>query len=103
MLASRVRRGGRREWLRVARLSLRSTAPSRHGRSRVIVMIGCLTRVGRFEENQRVELAANEAYEHWRATARDTKGRVMKGNSKPFDAAGGARGRDQPVRPGLAG
>ena len=36
------------------------------------------------EENQRVELAANEAYERWRATARDTKGRVLKGNSKPF-------------------
>jgi hypothetical protein len=38
----------------------------------------------RFEENQRVDLAANGAYERWRATARDTKGRVLKGNSKPF-------------------
>jgi hypothetical protein len=38
----------------------------------------------RFEENQRVDLAANEAYERWRATARDTKGRVLKGNSKPY-------------------
>jgi hypothetical protein len=32
----------------------------------------------------RVDLQANEAYERWRATARDTKGRVLKGNSKPF-------------------
>jgi len=38
----------------------------------------------RFEENQRVDLAANQAYERWRATARDTKGRVLKGNSKPY-------------------
>ena len=36
-------------------------------------------------------MAANEAYERWRATARDTKGRVLKGNSKPLPAgdAGG--------------
>ncbi len=34
----------------------------------------------------RVELAANDAYEHWRVNSRDTKGRVMKGNSKPFVA-----------------
>jgi hypothetical protein len=38
----------------------------------------------RFEENHRVDLAANEACERWRVTARDTKGRVLKGNSKPF-------------------
>lgn len=38
------------------------------------------------EENLRVELAANDAYEHWRVTSRDTKGRVMKGNHKPFVA-----------------
>ena len=33
-------------------------------------MFGAL---GRLEENHRVDLAANEAYERWRATARDTK------------------------------
>ena len=29
-------------------------------------------------------LAANEAYERWRATARDTLGRRLRGNSKPY-------------------
>src|SRR5207248_11030340 len=38
----------------------------------------------RLEQNHQVDLAANDAYEHWRATARDTKGRVLRGNSKPF-------------------
>ena len=46
----------------------------------------------RLEENHRVDLAAVETYERWRRTARDTKGRVLKGNSKPFTAAG-ATGR----------
>jgi hypothetical protein len=46
-------------------------------------MIGALER---FEENHQVDLAAVETYERWRVTARDTKGRVMKGNSKPFVA-----------------
>jgi len=32
----------------------------------------------------RFDLAAHDAYEHWRATKRDTLGRVLKGNSKPF-------------------
>jgi hypothetical protein len=40
--------------------------------------------LGRFEENHQVDLAAVETYDRWRATARDTKGRVLKGNSKPF-------------------
>jgi len=31
-----------------------------------------------------VDLVANEAYERWRASSRDTLGRVLKGNSKPF-------------------
>ena len=42
--------------------------------------------MNRLEENHRVDLAAVESYERWRATARDTKGRVLKGNSKPFVA-----------------
>ena len=40
----------------------------------------------RFEQNHRIELAAHEDYDRWRASARDTKGRVLKGNSKPFTA-----------------
>ncbi len=46
-------------------------------------MIGALQR---FEENHQVDRAAVQTYERWRATARDTKGRVLKGNSKPFVA-----------------
>jgi len=46
-------------------------------------MIGALERL---EENHQVDLAAVQTYERWRATARDTKGRVLKGNSKPFVA-----------------
>ena len=38
----------------------------------------------RFEQNHRTELAAHEDYDRWRACARDTKGRVLKGNTKPF-------------------
>jgi hypothetical protein len=40
--------------------------------------------LSRFEQNHRVELAAHEDYDRWRASARDTKGRVLKENSKPF-------------------
>jgi hypothetical protein len=36
------------------------------------------------EVNHRVDLAANEAYERWRSSSRDTLGRVMKGYSKPY-------------------
>ena len=40
----------------------------------------------RLEENHQVDLDAVETYERWRVTARDTKGRVMKGFHKPFVA-----------------
>ena len=78
------RRGGRREWSRVARRELeaqreREAQPIPRDREDRLFQA-----LGRLEENHRVELAANEAYERWRATARDTKGRVLKGNSKPF-------------------
>jgi transposase len=81
-----LRRGGRIEWLRVARRELeahrtRQGAPV--SRDREDRMIGALER---FEENHRVDLAAVEIYERWRATTRDTKGRVMKGYSKPYVA-----------------
>jgi Transposase domain (DUF772) len=80
------RRGGRREWPRVARRELekqreRKAQPIPRDREDRLFQA-----LGRFEENHRVDLAANEAYEHWRATERDTLGRVLKGNSKPFVA-----------------
>jgi hypothetical protein len=81
-----LKRGGRIEWLRVARRELEAHR-TRQGapvpRDRDDRMIGALER---FEENHRVDLAANATYDRWRATARDTKGRVLKGNSKPFVA-----------------
>jgi transposase len=87
VLSRRVlRRSGRIEWLRVARQELEAHR-TRQGapvpRDRNDRMIGAL---GRLEENHEVDLAAVETYERWRVTARDTKGRVLKGNSKPFVA-----------------
>jgi transposase len=78
------RRGGRREWSRVARRELesqreRQARPIRRDREDRLFQA-----IGRFEENHRVDVAANEAYERWRASARDTLGRVLKGNSKPY-------------------
>jgi len=45
-----------------------------------------LAALERLEENHEVDLAAVATYESWRSTARDTKGRVLKGNSKAFVA-----------------
>jgi Transposase DDE domain len=78
------RRGGRREWFRVARRELeahreRDARPIPRDRDDRL-----FEAAGRLEQNHQVDLAANDAYEHWRATARDTKGRVLRGNSKPF-------------------
>jgi transposase len=80
------RRGGRREWPRVARRELearrqREAQPIPRDREDRLFQA-----LGRLEENHRVDLAANEAYERWRATDRDTLGRVLKGNTKPFVA-----------------
>jgi transposase len=79
-----LRRNGRREWLRVARgereaQRARQARPIPRDREDRLVET-----LGRFAENERVDQAANDAYERWRATARDTKGRVLKGNSRPF-------------------
>ena len=78
------RRGGRREWPRVARRELEEQR-ARDGRpiprDREDRLFQAL---GRLEQNHRADLVANQVYDHWRATARDTKGRVLKGNSKPF-------------------
>jgi transposase len=78
------RRGGRREWPRVARRELEQRREQQARpipRDREDRLFQAL---GRLEETHRVDLAANEAYERWRATDRDTRGRVLKGNSKPF-------------------
>jgi transposase len=79
-----LRRGGRREWPQIARRELeahraRQAQPIR--RDREDRLFGVLDR---FEQNHRVDLAAHDAYDQWRANARDTKGRVLRGNSKPF-------------------
>jgi transposase len=79
-----LRRNGRREWLRVARRELedhraREAQPVPRDREDRLFQA-----LGRLEQNHEVELAANAVYERWRATARDTQGRVLKGNSKPW-------------------
>ena len=79
------RRGGRRESASGCAPRTRSTPGSaRRGRSRATWKIACSRRSVVLEENHRVDLAANDAYERWRATERDTLGRVLRGNSKPF-------------------
>ena len=79
-----LRRGGRREWPRVARRELeahRARQAQAIPRDREDRLFKALER---FEQNHRVELTAHEDYDRWRASARDTKGRVLRGNSKPF-------------------
>ena len=81
------RRGGRREWPRVARRELESRRERQAEpipRDREDRLFQAL---GRLEENHRVDLAANDAYERWRSSSRDTLGRVLKGNSKPYRCA----------------
>jgi hypothetical protein len=58
-------------------------ASARQSRSGVIERTVCFQAVGRLEENHRVDLAANDAYERWRSSSRDTLGRPLKGNRKP--------------------
>ena len=72
-------------------------ASARQSRSRAIERTVCFRALGRLEENHRVDLAANEAYERWRSSSRDTLGRVLKGNSKPYAPPEAAGGADQPV------
>ncbi len=52
----------------------------------MIERIVCSELWSALSRTHRVELAAHEDYDRWRATARDTQGRVLKGNSKPFTA-----------------
>ena len=84
--------------------SSRPTRAERHGRSTGSGGPDCSRRSAGFEETHRVELAANEAYDHWRATARDTdRPGDAAATSKPSRPAELPEGRDQPVGPGLAG
>ena len=93
------RRGGRREWFRVTRRELEARREDQAQpipRDREDRLFQAL---GRLQENHRVELAANQAYEHWRVTERDTLGRALKGNSKPFVAPEAPDGRSTcPIR-----
>jgi Transposase DDE domain len=81
-----LRRGGRIEWLRVARQELEAHR-TRQGapvpRDRDDRMFEALDRL---EENHQVDVDAVEVYERWRLTARDTWGRRLKGNSKVWAA-----------------
>jgi hypothetical protein len=83
-----TRKHGRLEWFRVARRELEE---HRERQARAIPRDRderLVEAAERLEENHRVDLAANQAYERWRATARDTLGRRLRGNSKPFDPPG---------------
>ena len=82
-----LRRGGRIEWLRVARRELeahrtRQAAPV--ARDRDDRMIDALAAAG--GEPSGGPCRGREPMSVGAATARDTKGRVLKGNSKPFTA-----------------
>ncbi len=90
------RGGGRREWPRVARRELEArrleqAQPIPRDREDRLLQALC-----RMENNHRVDEIANEAYDRWRLTARDTRGRVMRGYSKPHVPAE-LPGSDQPL------
>jgi transposase len=79
-----TRKGGRREWFREARRELERHR-EREGRPIPRDLEDRMFEAARrLEENHQVEVATNQAYEHWRETARDTKGRRLRGNSKPY-------------------
>jgi transposase len=79
-----TRQGGRKEWLRLAKRELeqrrrddaRPVPRDREDR--------LFEAARRLEEDHEVEVTANDAYERWRETERDTLGRRLKGNSKPY-------------------
>jgi hypothetical protein len=79
------RKGGRREWLRLARRDLeehrerQAAAIPRDREDRLFEA------ARRLEQNHEVELAANEDYERWRTTARDPLGRRMLKPTKPYE------------------
>jgi transposase len=84
MAQSFTRKGGRQEWLRLAKRELeqrRKDDARPIPRDREDRLFAAARRL---EEDHRVQLTANDAYERWRETERDTLGRRLKGNSKPY-------------------
>jgi transposase len=84
MAQSFTRKGGRQEWLRLAKRELEQRRKDdgrpipRDREDRLFEA------ARRLEEDHQVEVAANDAYERWREAERDTLGRRLKGNSKPY-------------------
>ena len=77
--------GGRRNWFREARRELearreRERRPIPRDRDDRL-----LDAARRLEENQQVELAANEAYENYRESGRDTLGRRIGKPANPYE------------------
>jgi hypothetical protein len=75
---------GRRGWLREARRQLdrhRAKHPRPVPRSRRARLLEAL---GQLDEELDAERQANEAYEHYRATARDRLGRRVAGRTDPY-------------------
>jgi transposase len=84
MAQSFTRKGGRQEWLRLAKRELEQrrkdeTRPIPRDREDRL-----FEAARRLEEEHQVKLTGNDAYERWRETERDTLGRRLKGNSKPY-------------------
>jgi transposase len=78
-------RGGRREWVREGRRDLERR---REAERRAIPQQRTdrlFEAAGRLEQNHQVDLASNQAYEQWRQTARDTKGRRLGGPAKAYE------------------
>jgi hypothetical protein len=84
MAQSFTRKGGRQEWLRLAKRELEQR---REDDARPILRDRedrLFEAARRLEEDHQIEVEANDAYERWRANERDTLGRRLKGNSKPY-------------------
>ena len=97
------RRGGRREWFRVARRELEDAPGARRrGRSRVIATIACFRRRSAWRRTSGSTWPPTRPMSAGGRGA-GPAGRVLKGNSKPFAPPELPEGRDQPLRPGLAG
>ena len=98
-----LRRGGRIEWLRVARRELealrtRQAAPV--ARDRDDRMIEALERL---EQNHRVDLAAVETYGALAQNGAGYEGSGAEGQQQTVHGAGATGRSDQPVRSGLQG
>ncbi len=93
-----LRRGGRREWPRVARRELeahRAQLAQPIPRDREDRLFQALDRL---EQNHRVELAAHEDYDRWRALGTGHQRAGVEGQHQTVHAGGDPGGRDQPLR-----